>query len=83
MFFKSENSSLDFFDTVKKFIEKKMEESIKTKVIDECKKKQPDNTGYWSDEMKKHFANAQHWSIENGYQFWQKVEDRRKCFNIA
>ena len=27
-------------------------------VIDECKKKQSDNTGYWSHEMKKHFVNA-------------------------
>ena len=25
-------------------------------VIDECKKKLSDNTGYWSDWMKKHFA---------------------------
>ena len=32
--------------------------------IDECKKRQSDNTGYWSDEMKKHFVNAPHWSIE-------------------
>ena len=46
-------------------------------VIDERKKKQSDNTRSWSDEMKKHFVNAQHWSIENGYQFWQEVEDRR------
>ena len=27
-------------------------------VIDECKKKQSDNTEYWSDEMKKDFVNA-------------------------
>ena len=33
-------------------------------VIDECKKKQSDNTGYWSDEMRKDFVNAPHWSIE-------------------
>ena len=33
-------------------------------VIDECKTMQSDNTGYWSDEMKKHFVNAPHWSIE-------------------
>ena len=52
-------------------------------LIDEWKKKQSDKTGYWSDKMKKDFVNAPHWSIENGYQFWQKVEDRRKDFNIA
>ena len=33
-------------------------------VIDECMKKQSDNIGYWSDEMKKDFVNAPHWSIE-------------------
>ena len=32
-------------------------------VIDECKKRQSDNTGYWSDEMKKDFVNAPHWSM--------------------
>ena len=32
--------------------------------IDECKKKLSDDTGYWSDEMKKQIANAPHWSIE-------------------
>ena len=30
-------------------------------VIDECKKKQSDNTGCWSEEMKD-FVNAPHWS---------------------
>ena len=38
-------------------------------VIDGCKKRQSDNTRYWSDEMKKHFVNAQHWSKNDGYQF--------------
>ena len=33
-------------------------------VIDECKKKQFDNTEYWSVEMKKDVVNAPHWSIE-------------------
>ena len=32
-------------------------------VIGECKNKQSDNAGDWSDEMKKHFVNAPHWSI--------------------
>ena len=47
-------------------------------------KKLPDDTGYWSDEMKKHFAPMLRiGQLTNGYQFWQKVEDRRKGFNIA
>ena len=33
-------------------------------VIGECKKNLSDNTGYWSDEMKKDFVNFPHWSIE-------------------
>ena len=33
-------------------------------VMDECKKKLLDNTGYWSDEMKKDSVNAPHWWIE-------------------
>ena len=74
--FKCQNSSLGYFDTVKKFIEKLME--FCETVVDEWKKKLSDDTGYLSDEMKKQFANAPCWSIENGFQFWQKVEDRRK-----
>ena len=62
--FKCRNSSLDYYDTVKKFIEKMMEQSIMTTVIDECKKKQFDYTEYWSVERKKEFVNAPHWPIE-------------------
>ena len=81
--FKCPNSSLDYFDTVKKFIEKMMEQSIMTKLLMNARKRQSDNSGDWSDAMKKDFVNAPHWSIQNGYQFWQKVEDKRKGFNIA
>ena len=42
-------------------------------VIDECKKKQSNNTGYWSDEMKKQFVNAPHWSIYK----WISVLEKR------
>ena len=52
-------------------------------VIEECRKKQSDDTGYWSDEMKKQFAMFRIGQLTNGYQFWQKVEDRRRGFNIA
>ena len=46
-----------------KFLEKQMEESHYDQVIDACKRKQSDSTGYWSDEMKKHSVNAPNWSI--------------------
>ena len=57
------NASLDFFDTVKQVDREEDGGVHHDQVIDECKKKQPDNTGYWSDEMQKHFVNAPHWSI--------------------
>ena len=48
-------------------------------VIDACKKKQSDSTGYWSDEMKKHSVNAPNWSIlQMDISSGKKMEDRRK-----
>ena len=79
---KCRNSSLDYFDTVKKFIEKEIEESIMTKFFDECKKKQPDYTGYWSKEMKKHFVNAQHWSPEKWISVQVKGGGQKKKVSI-
>ena len=55
---------IDYFDTVNKLIEKMIQESISTKYIDECKKKQSDDSGYWSDETKRQFTNAPYCSIE-------------------
>ena len=39
--FKCQNSSLDYFDTVKKFIEKLMEQSIMTKLMMNARKGDP------------------------------------------
>ena len=52
-------------------------------VIDECKKKQSDNTGHWSDEMKKHFVNAQHWSIEKWVSVLAKGGGQKKRFQYC
>ena len=52
-------------------------------VIDECKKKQSDNTGYWLVERKKEFVNAPRWSIEKLRSVLAKKADRRKGLNIA
>ena len=52
-------------------------------VIDECKKKQSDNTGYWSDEMKKHFVNAHHWSIEKRISVLAKGGGQKKRFQYC
>ena len=52
-------------------------------VIDECKKKQSDNTGYWSDEMKKDFVNAPHWSIEKWVSVLAKGGGQKKRFQYC
>ena len=52
-------------------------------IIDECKKKQSDNTGFWSDEMKKHFFNAQHWSIEKWVSVLAKGGGHKKRFQFC
>ena len=52
-------------------------------VIDERKKKQSDNTGYLADEIRSTSSMLSIGQLTNGYQFWQKEEDRRNGFNIA
>ena len=39
--FKCRNSSLDYYDTVKKFIERMMEQSIMTKLLMNARKNNP------------------------------------------
>ena len=61
---KCRNASLDYYDTVKK-VHREDDGAVHfDQAIDECKKKQVDNTEYWSVEMKKDFFNAPHWSID-------------------
>ena len=81
LFFNCQNSSLDYFDTVNKFIEKKMEESITTKSLMNARKSNHPIQDI--GEMKKHFDNASRWSIDKWISVLAKVEDRRKRFNIA
>ena len=58
-----QNSSLDFFDSQK--VHREAVGAVHyDQVIDECKKRQSENTGCWSDEMKKDFVNAPRWSIQ-------------------
>ena len=61
--FKCRNSPREYYDTVKKFIEKIIGAVHYDQVVDECRKKQIDNTAYWSVDLKKDFVNASHWSI--------------------
>ena len=51
--------------------------------IDECKKKLLDDPGYWSDEMKKQFALAPHWSIEKWISIPAKGGGQKKRFQYC
>ena len=52
-------------------------------VIDECKKKQSDDTGYWSDEMKRQFANAPLWPIGKWISVLAKGGGQKKRFQYC
>ena len=52
-------------------------------VFDECKNKQSDNIGYLSDEMKKDFVNAPHWSIGKWTSFLAKGGGQKKRFQYC
>ena len=46
-------------------------------------KKQSDNTGYWSDEMKKDFVNAPHWSMERWVSVLEKGGGQNRRFQYC
>ena len=81
--FKCRNSSLDHYDTVRKFIEKLMEQSFTTKLFDECQKKQFDNNEHWSVDTKKEFVNAPHWSIAKWISKLAKGGGQKKRFQYC
>ena len=56
--FKCQNSLLEYFDTVKKENREEDAGVHYDQVINECKKKLSDDTGYWSDETKHQLANV-------------------------
>ena len=52
-------------------------------VIDECKKKLSDETGYWSDEMMKQLTNVPYWSIDTWISILAKGEGQKKRFQYC
>ena len=78
--FKCRNSSLDYYDTVKEFNEKLMEQSIKTKLLMNARKKQFDNNEHWSVDKKKEFVNAPHWSLAEWISVLAKGGGQKKGF---
>ena len=79
---KCRNSSLDNYDSQKVYREADGAVHY-DQVIDECKKRQSDNTGYWSDETKKDFVNASHWSLDKWISVLPKGEGQKKRFQYC
>ena len=52
-------------------------------VIGECKKKLSDDTGYWLDEVKKHFALGPHWSLEKWISVLANGGSQKKRFQCC
>ena len=80
---KCSNSLLDYLDTVKKLIEKKMQESIKTKSLMTAVKNFQTRQDVGQTKWRSNLPMFDVGQLTNGCQFWQKVEDRRKGFSIA
>ena len=81
--FKCQNSLLEYFDTVKKLIEKKMQESIVIKFLVSAGKSCQTMQGTGQTKRSGNSPMLRTGQLANGCQFWQKVKDKRKCFNIA
>ena len=80
---KCQNSLLDYFDTVKKLIDKMMEQSIETKLLMNARKSYHTIQDTGQSKWRSNSPMLSIGQLTNGYQFWRKVEDRRKGFNIA
>ena len=77
------NSSLDSCDTVKKFVEKMMEQSIKTKLLMNARKSNSTILNSGQLRGRRNSSMLRFGRLKNGFQFWQKVEGKRKGFNIV
>ena len=80
--FKCRNSSLDYYDTVK-FNEKLMEQSITTKLLMNARKSNSTIMNIGQLTQRRNSSMPHIGRLLNGYLFWQKVEDKRKGFNIV
>ena len=81
--FKCQNSLVDYFDTVNKLIEKKMQESITTKLLMSVRKRYQTIQDIGQTKCRSNSPMLRVGQLTNGYQFWRKVEDRGKGFNNA
>ena len=84
LFFKCQSKFITrLVDTVKKSIEKKMEESIMTKLLMNARKTIRQYRIFGQTIWRSPSSMLSIGRKKNGYQFWQKVEDKRKGYNIA
>ena len=81
--FKCQNSLLDCFDTVNKLIEKKMQESITTKLSMNAGKSYQTLQDIGQTKWRSNSPLLRIGHLTNGNEFWQKVEHRRKGSIIA
>ena len=81
--FKCQNSLLDYFDTVNKFVENKMEKSIATKLLENARKSFQTIQDTCQTKCCSISPMLRIGHLKNGYQVWRKVEDRRKGSSIA
>ena len=81
--FKCQNSLFDYFDTVNMLIDKMMEQSIATKILMNARKSYQTIQDIGQSKWCSNSPMLRIGQLTNGYQFWRKVEDRRKGFNIA
>ena len=81
--FKCRNSSLDYYDTVKEFNEKLMEQSITTKLLMNARKSNSTimNIGQLTQRSTSSMLHIGR--LLNEYLFWQKVEGKKKGFQYC
>ena len=83
MVFKCQHSLLDCFDSVNKSIEKKMEESMTTKLLKNARRNYQKIQDICQTKWKKQFGFALHWSIEKWVSVLAKVGGQKKWFQYC
>ena len=81
--FKCRNSSLDYYDTVKEFNEKLMEQSIATKVLMNARKSNSTIMNIGQSTQRRNSSILHIGRLLNEYLFWQKVEGKKKGFQYC
>ena len=77
------NSFIDDNDTVKKFFEKMMEQSIMTRLLMNARNSKSTMLNIGQLRERRNSSMLRIGRLIGGCRFWQKVEDKREGFNIA